>query len=151
MKAALIVPVPELAAVDAHRAALDPSHASGVPPHVTIMFPFGTPDEIGVAGIARLAQAIQDVTAFEASFTFVGWFGQDVAWLRPRDDSGFRRLTSAVQAAFPEFEPYEGAHDDVVPHLTIGTVPPAQHHTLRAAIGEVERALPLRTFVDAIH
>jgi hypothetical protein len=34
-----------------------------------------------------------------------------------------RALTGAVSAVFPGYLPYGGAHDDVVPHLTIGDRP----------------------------
>lgn len=149
MKAALIVPV-RAAILDAHRPALDPSHALGLPPHVTVLFPFGAPSEIGADGLAHLARVIEGVPAFGAEFASVDWFGRDVAWLRPVDDTGFRELTAAVHAAFPRFRPYGGAHDEVIPHLTIGTAPPAALWQLREAAANVRQALPIRTSVDAV-
>ena len=50
------------------------------------------------------------------------WRGSSLAASRlPRPDPAepFRRLTAALAAAFPDYPPYGGRHDDVVPHLTV--------------------------------
>lgn len=47
------------------------------------------------------------------------WFGDSVLWLAPEPAAIFRDLTMAVVEAFPEYPPYEGHFDEVVPHLTI--------------------------------
>jgi hypothetical protein len=149
MIAALIVPVPTAAAlVDVHRAVMDPSYALGVPPHVTVMFPFGDPETVD---LMRLRDAVRSVPAFATVFEAVDWFGEDVAWLRPADDSGFRRLTAAVQEAFPSFAPYGGRHEDAVPHLTIGSRPAASAAQLHRAAADVRAGLPVPVSVEAVH
>lgn len=149
MIAALIVPVPVAAAlVDAHRAVMDPSHALGVPPHVTVMFPFAAPEAVD---LVKLSDAVRSVPAFATVFEAVDWFGEDVAWLRPADDSGFRRLTTAVQDAFPAFAPYEGRYEDAVPHLTIGSRPAASAAQLHRAAADVRAGLPVPVSVEAVH
>lgn len=152
MRSALIVPIRAAASiVDEYRATMDPSHALGVPPHVTVLFPFALPGEIGDAGIARLTDAIGNLPRFPVSFTRVDWFGEDVAWLRPVDDTGFRRLTETVQSLFPSFAPYGGAYEDAVPHLTIGTAPPTTPSLLRDAAAAIAPSLPVRTLVEEVH
>src|SRR3989442_1054852 len=50
-----------------------------------------------------------------------------VLWLAPEPAEPFVALTSALAARYPEHPPYEGEHDVVIPHLTVGhheEVPP---------------------------
>ena len=44
----------------------------------------------------------------------------DVAWLAPVPDAPFRRLTELIVSRYPDYPPYEGIHDEVIPHLTVG-------------------------------
>ena len=69
---------------------------------------------------AKLSRAVATVPEFTATFGSTAWFEDKVLWLAPDPAEPFRALTASVAAAFPEHPPYEGAHDDVVPHLTVG-------------------------------
>jgi hypothetical protein len=71
-----------------------------------------------------------------------GWFSQRVLYLAPTPAAPFEELTSAVSASFPEYPPYGGAFDDVVPHLTIGEGAPRWR--LRRAERQVVARLPIR-------
>jgi hypothetical protein len=42
-----------------------------------------------------------------------------VLYLEPEPAERFSALTRAIAAAWPEHPPYEGAHDEVLPHLTV--------------------------------
>lgn len=119
---ALIVPVMAAeAAVGEHRRHLDGACAWGVPPHVTVLFPFVEPAVARqVDTAARIREAIRDVAAFDCSFGQASWFGQEVLWLAPDPSQPFRDLTAGVFEAFPDHPPYAGAHADVVPRLTVG-------------------------------
>jgi 2'-5' RNA ligase len=148
-RSALLVTVPEAErVVGAHRARHDRSAAWGVPAHVTVLFPFVPPAEVDASVRDRLARAIASVPAFEATFATTGWFGTEVLWLAPEPATAFGSLTAAVVAAFPTHLPYEGAHDEVVPHLTVGHDGPVA--ALEAAETEVRRRLPLTCPVDAV-
>jgi len=73
------------------------------------------------------------------------------AGLAPRPDAPLRALTRAVCTAFPGYLPYGGAHDDPVPHLTIGDGPPGGVADLRAAEADVLAVLaarPIRTRIS---
>lgn len=118
---AVIVPVAEAEpVVGRHRRELDVAAEWGVPAHVTIVYPFVPPARIDAELVARLQAVIGGVRAFECAFTECGWFGEDVLWLAPDVGEPFRDLTRAVGTEFPEFPPYGGAYDDVIPHLTVG-------------------------------
>jgi hypothetical protein len=143
-QSAVLVPVPEAEpVVGGFRATLDRAAGWGVPAHVTVIYPFLAPDRIGPAELARLRAAVRSVPAFTVSFAEVRWFGDAVVWLAPDPPDGFRALTDAVWAAFPECPPYAGEHDGSTPHLTVG------HDGGRAAMAAAGEAVAARLPVTA--
>jgi len=118
---ALVVTIPEAERVVApHRERLDQAASWGVPAHVTVLFPFLPPDEIDEQVLATLGRAAATVPAFFVALDRLGWFGERVVWLAPSPAEPFQRLTAAVTSHFPGVQPYDGAFDEVVPHLTLG-------------------------------
>lgn len=146
----MIVPVPEAEhAVRRFRAHLDPSAAWGVPAHVTVLYPFVPPEHIDEDVLVALGQAIGSVPAAPAVFRRVERFGDSVVWLAPEPAALFRELTRAVWARFPGCPPYAGAHDDIVPHLTIGDS--ASESDLSTAAESVRAHLPIQANVVTAH
>ncbi|SNX94810.1 2'-5' RNA ligase superfamily protein [Geodermatophilus sabuli] len=149
---AVIVPIGAAEDVVAdHRRALDAAATWGVPAHVTVMYPFVHPTAVDAAVLGRLGAALSSVPAFECSFARCQWFGEAVLWLAPDPEQPFRDLTAAVWQAFPEYAPYGGAFDGVVPHLTVGEVGERRRGSvqqLRTAEAEVSVQLPIRAGVD---
>ena len=47
-------------------------------------------------------------------------FSSELVYLAPNPAEPFKQLTKVLAAAFPDWPPYGGAFDDVVPHLSIG-------------------------------
>ena len=127
---------------------LDRSAGRGVPPHVTVLYPFLPPDRIDASAIECLSEAVAIVSAFEMSFPRLAWFDDKVLWLAPEPDQPLRALTAAVYACFPDHPPYGGEHDDLIPHLTVGHNWPVD--VLRSAAAEVEPQLPIRVSVSAV-
>lgn len=118
-RSALIVEVPEAEPlVGKWRAAHDWSAQHGVPAHITLLFPFVPSESVD----ERLHAGLRELFGSQPSFTFalprVARF-PDVAWLAPEPDEPFRRLTELVFERYPEHPPYEGIHDEVIPHLTV--------------------------------
>jgi 2'-5' RNA ligase len=130
------------------RVNLDRSAGWGVPPHVTVLYPFLPPDRIDAAAIARLGEVVATVPAFDLVFARLDWFDDNVVWLAPEPDRPLRVLTAAVHASFPDYPPYGGEHDDPIPHLTIGHDSPVD--VLRSAATEVEPQLPIRVSVSTV-
>ncbi|TCC62255.1 2'-5' RNA ligase family protein [Kribbella pittospori] len=131
---AVVVAVPAAeVAVAAHRARFDPAAAWGVPAHVTVLYPFLPPSELDEDVLRALAEAVRTVPRFTAEWNATGWFDEDVLWLAPDPADSFRALTLAVFRAFPEFPPYGGEFQDLMPHLTVA------HAGTRAEMREVER------------
>lgn len=144
-----LVPAAE-PAVARHRAHLDPAARWGVPVHVTVLYPFVDPKDVDDRLLARLADAVQTVPAFDVSFHEVGWFGHDVLWLAPQPAQPFRDLTAAVVTAFPDHPPYAGAFDGSTPHLTIGERRLGGLDALQRAGAEVAAALPIHARVERV-
>jgi 2'-5' RNA ligase len=134
------------AAVDQHRAQLDRAASWGVPPHVTVLYPFVPPAEIDDGDVAKLRAAARSLPAFDVTFARTAWFDEDVVYLAPEPAEPFRRLTRAVHEAFPLYPPYGGEFDDLAPHLTVGQLGTVDQR--RAAEAAVQRHLPLTTRVD---
>jgi len=97
----------------------DPVAAAGVPAHVTILFPFLASEALRPSVRRSLAGIAAGVAPFDVRFARVERF-PDVVWLAPEPDEPFRELTQRTVAAFPDHPPYEGLHDEIVPHLTVG-------------------------------
>lgn len=116
-RTALIVPVPEAEPqVRDLRLAHDRSAARGVPAHVTILFPFLDTEELDEAALADL---ISRFPAFDFELDRVEQFPDGSTWLRPTPSRPFLDLTAAVWQRWPKHPPYEGLHDEVIPHLTL--------------------------------
>lgn len=136
----LLVPAAE-PAVGEHRALLDASAYDGVPAHLTVLYPFLPPGQIGDDDLAALAQLFAGFPGFDFTLDRVRWFGEQVVWLGPSDEAPFRALTGLVFSAYPSCRPYGGQHADVIPHLTIGHN--ADPDVLRAAADAVRPHLPI--------
>ncbi|GAA1877424.1 2'-5' RNA ligase family protein [Lapillicoccus jejuensis] len=150
---AVVVLVPEAEPVVApYRLELDRAAAWGVPAHVTVLYPFVDPVRLDDDVLTRLGAAVRAVPAFDAELTDVAWFGDDVAWLAPDPGAAaaFRALTAAAYGAFPDHPPYGGAHDDAVPHLTLGESAVGGLDAVRAAAEAVSARLPVRTRVHEV-
>ena len=138
--------IPEAeAAVAALRLQLDPAAAWGVPAHVTVLYPFLPPDEIDGRALAGVASAVGTVPAFDVRFERTAWFGDEVLWLAPEPGEPLRELTTQVWQRFPGCAPYEGAHPELIPHLTVGDH--AATTALREADLTVSAALPIHARV----
>ena len=148
---AVIVPVPAAdPLVDRHRRHLDAAASWGVPAHVSVLYPFVEPADVDDRVIATLAAAVVSVAAFDCCFERTRWFGRDVLWLDPEPAGWFHDLTTTVWGAFPDHAPYAGAHDDVIPHLTIAERRLGDLAALQAAEQSVRAGLPLSTRIDRV-
>ena len=142
LQSALLLTVPAAeAAVGAHRARLDASARDGVPAHLTVLYPFLPPAEIGPGVLAELSRLFAGTPRFDFTLDRVRWFGESVVWLGPSDESPFRSLTERAALAYPSCSPYGGVYEDVVPHLTVGHV--GSLTELRAAAEAVRPLLPI--------
>ena len=87
--------------------------------HVTLLFPFVPRDLVDdeVVGAARGFFAGRPRPSF--ALTRVTAFAEGAVYAAPEPAAPLVELIEALAARFPETPPYEGAHDDVVPHATL--------------------------------
>jgi 2'-5' RNA ligase len=112
----------------------------GLPPHVTLLYPFVPAEELGAEVAARLARVLGAIEPFDVTFRRTARF-TDVLYLEPDPPEPFSALTEAIAAEWPEHPPYEGAHEVVIPHLTVAE---GEDEELFERIkGDVEPQLPL--------
>jgi hypothetical protein len=83
-----------------------------------LLFPFVPADRLSADDEARLEELIGAEPAFDVTFPRTARW-PDVLYLEPEPDAPFAALTEAIAAAWPEHPPYEGVHDEVIPHLTV--------------------------------
>jgi 2'-5' RNA ligase len=122
-ESALVVLVPEAEAlVKAFRDKYDPSAAAGMPAHITLLYPFTPPTEIGAGELESLHNCFARFVPFSYSLAAVRRFPPEVLYLAPEPDQPFRDLTSAISEQYPDRPPYGGKFTDVIPHLTVAQV-----------------------------
>lgn len=138
---AVIVPVEVPIPVRRLRDRMDPSAAQGVPAHVTLLYPFMPPDALDDTVRARLTRIIGAEPAFPFTLARMARW-PDVVYLSPEPDEPFRRLIAALAAAFPDYPPYGGQHESIVPHVTIAQ--DARPDYLAAAEHALPGMLPIR-------
>lgn len=116
----MIIAVDEAAeAVDAWREqTCSAKPSAGVPPHVTLLFPFVTAAEINESVITSLAEATAGTRRFTFHLRRTDRF-PTALYLVPEPGEPFIRLTRSIMHQFPACQPYDGAFGMSVPHLTV--------------------------------
>ncbi|MGL5856862.1 MAG: 2'-5' RNA ligase family protein [Angustibacter sp.] len=153
-RTSLLIALPELAGFTARwrATAYDPQHPGltterRFPPHLTLLTPWTDPDQPNVArAVRRLAARHPPLTL---RFHHAGIFDDGrVVWLAPEPLEAVSRLLDDALAAFPECEPYDGAHAAVVPHVTVSA--DAGQHVLAEVRDELKRHGPLTARATAL-
>jgi 2'-5' RNA ligase len=144
----LLVPIPEAAAlVDSRRVRLTRAGADGLPPHITLLYPFTDSALLTQERVREAAGIVGAVDPFDVSLASTARFELDppVLYLAPDPAAPFAAITRALVAAFPEHQPYDGRHPDLVPHLTVAIADAA---TLAEVEAELGPALPIEARVE---
>ena len=151
----LLMPLLEVeSAVGELRSRHDPSAAVGVPPHITVVYPFLPPHRLHAAELRELAEVIAEHGPL--SFDLVGVCGfPGVVYLAPEPAQPLVDLVKSVSARFPEAPPYGGAFPEIVPHLTVAMTgraeaPATPHHELVSMVDAAAAQLPIRCVADEV-
>ncbi len=116
---AFIVRVPEAEAVVGDlRERFDPSASEGVPAHITILYPFMSPELVSGQVVDDVRQALGQMASFHFQLSRIGRFPA-TTYLAPEPAAAFIALTRCLVERFPAYLPYGGEHEGVVPHLTV--------------------------------
>lgn len=125
---ALAVPFPGLVARVAPR--------DDVGPHVTILVP--CPGDV-----AAIGEVLRPFQPFDVSFRRVDRF-PEALWLAPEPAAPFIEMTESMVDRFPDYPPYGGAFEEIVPHLTVAEAQLDETET------QVAPLLPLHGRVEAV-
>jgi hypothetical protein len=121
--------------------------ADGMTPHITLLVPFVPAAELDPAVDAGLRAVFASLAPFDYALTRVERFQGGILYLPPEPSGPFVALTNALWRAFPDHPPYEGIHDEVVPHATVAE---SDDDELLARItADVEPQLPVRCRAEA--
>ena len=148
LRTALVVEVSEPASiVDGWRKRTCADKPSiGVPAHVTLLFPFVPAERLDDRLLAELDALFARFDPFAVVFAQTDRFPTTL-YLRPEPAQPFVGLTEAIVARYPEHPPYEGAFDEIVPHLTVAHGEP---ELLGVPRGGRRADPPLRVVVDEV-
>ena len=122
---AFIVHVPDAEPrVGSLRERFDATVKLGVPAHITVLTPFMPPGRITAAVLEQAGRALGQVAAFPFTLRKVRRFPA-VAYLAPEPAAPFVALTQNLVRSFPDYPPFRGEFESIIPHLTVahGTAP----------------------------
>ena len=119
----------------------DPSAAAGVPPHITLMFPFIPPSDLTEAIVDSLGTLISTTRGFEFVLARVKQFEQGVVYLEPEPAEPFAQLTREISRQF-QILPFGGDFgDEPVTHLTVATLAPTS--TRERLVNQLGAVMPI--------
>lgn len=127
------------------RERFDATTKLGVPAHITVLVPFMDPQHITPAVLERAQHALNEVAAFSFSLGMVARF-PTTAYLAPEPPEPFTAMTRALVEVFPDFQPYGGEHQGLIPHLTVAHGEPFEAD---AAAAELQGRLDAGGIVEA--
>jgi hypothetical protein len=110
-------------------------------PHVTLIVPFVRAAEIDASVEGRLASLFGRFAAFDYVLRRFEYFESGVLYLEPEPSAPFVDLVLELTDEFPDYPPYEGVHDEVIPHLTV--VESGDPELLDEVRSETESRLPI--------
>lgn len=105
-RSVLVVPVPEVEGLVAHA-------------HITVLSPFAPKEDVSDGLLAELDAFFGDCVPFSYVLGELSQFPGGTTYLSPDPIASFRSLTHGLSRRFPEYPPYDGGFDDVVPHLSV--------------------------------
>ena len=118
LQSGLIVPIELPAPLAAIRAESGAKTSLELPAHVTVLFPFIPVGDLDPSVGAELTELAAASAPFRARFEQVQRQAEMV-WLLPVQQEPFLELTADVVARWPAYQPYAGAFDTVIAHLTL--------------------------------
>ena len=143
LRSTIIVPVLEASyVVDRWREqTCNDKPSIGVPAHITLIFPFVPATQLDQEMVGSLEQIVHETAPFEFELRAAARFPTTL-YLVPQPSAAFARMTEAIVRQFPDYPPYGGAFDTIVPHLTVAH---GNDLVLNAAEADVQRVLPIKS------
>ena len=148
MESTLAILVPEVEGlVRTFRDRYDPAAKAGMPAHITLLYPFKSPNEIDGLVLDTLRNCLSRFQPFKFSLMTINQFPGETLFLVPEPEDPFRELTLGIWRCYPETPPCRGRYSTVVPHLTVADRMGEQR--LAEVAGEFEEASQGRLSIQA--
>ena len=142
MESTLVILVPEAEGlVRSFRERYHPSAKAGMPAHITLLYPFKSPNEIDGLVLDTLSQCFSRFPPVKFSLTTINRFPGETLYLVPEPEDPLRELILAIWRCYSETPPYRGQYSTIIHHL-----PAADRSGL---IGDQELAEIAREFEQA--
>lgn len=123
-----------------------PLKPNGIPPHITLIVPFLTREELAQAPVmSELRDLCARVEPFSVCFAGTARFPR-VLYLAPEPAQPFITLAQALTAHWPQLSSRVTRGGQIVPHLTVTTSRPRR--TLDAVDAALAPLLPIRVELD---
>jgi 2'-5' RNA ligase len=119
----------------------------GMTLHVTLLVPFVPADGIDEDLSYRLDRLVGRFEAFEYGLARFEYFESGVLYLAPEPSRPFVDLVLALVEEFPDYPPYKGIHEDIVPHATIADTDDTE--LMGRIREEIEPSLPIECRAEA--
>ena len=111
MESTLAILVPEAEGlVRSFRDRYDPAAKAGMPSHITLLYPFKSPNEIDGLVLDTLRDCFPRFQPFKFSLMTINQFSGETLFLVPGPEDPFRELTLAIWRCYPETP---GMADDI--------------------------------------
>lgn len=96
-----------------------PAGREGMAPHITLLVPFVPAALLDDEAEARLLRVLAKHEPFDYWLDRAERWPSGILYLAPQPSVHFVELTEALMVQFPDYPPYGGAHDEVIPHATV--------------------------------
>ena len=139
------------AAVSRWRRASTTDGAEGMPAHVTLLYPFVDDSQLVARQVREIEAVLSTFSQFDVRFATFGRFdgAPSVLYLEPDSAQPFVDMIEAIAEQFPEYPPFGGEFDTVVPHLTVAET--ADTVLLDDAQQDVARHVPIVARATEVH
>jgi hypothetical protein len=111
--------------------------------HVTVLWPFLSPDRIDKQTVAELADICSRHPRHAFALERVAVFNGGGVYLPPQPSTCLLQLMHAVWKRWPEWPPYGGHYAEVTPHVTVAAVED-DPTLIREVVRFAEPFLPIR-------
>jgi hypothetical protein len=91
----------------------------GMAPHITLLVPFVPAPLLDDALESRVRHVLARHNPFDYQLDRVERWPGGILYLAPQPALHFVKLAEALIAEFPDYPPYDGEHDEVIPHATV--------------------------------
>jgi hypothetical protein len=88
-------------------------------PHITLLVPFVPAPQLDHEAEARVRRVLATHEPFDYWLDRIERWPGGILYLAPQPSVHFAELTETLMVEFPDYPPYGGAHDEVIPHATV--------------------------------